>query len=297
MYETLLQTAIFLLLATAGSLFVYNAMPDLQRINLDKKFVDELGAGREAPGLLKIFRLPILIFTDLAQSLSLTKTRARYKRDLESLGLERVVTVDQLIGLKLTLVFIFGLYGLMLLAVLPAFFCVMIALFGWMFVDVWLKDRIAARKRQIRTTLPFVLDMLTLSVEAGLEFNAGMAKIITKMDPSPLREELTIYLRQVQMGMSRKEALRALAERVQLQQLNSFVSALIQAAEMGTSIGGALRTQSEIMMGERFVLAEKKGAEASQKMLLPMVMFVIPAVMLVIIGPLLVSFVYNKGGF
>ena len=124
-----------------------------------------------------------------------------------------------------------------------------------------------------------------------------MAKIVSKMDPSPLREELTIFLREMQFGRSRKEALRALADRVQIQQLNSFVSALIQAADMGSSIGGALRTQSEIMMAERFVMAEKKGAEASQKMLLPMVIFVIPAVMLVILGPLLVNFVYHKGGF
>jgi tight adherence protein C len=162
---------------------------------------------------------------------------------------------------------------------------------------MWLKDKITARKKKIKTQLPFLLDMLTLSVEAGLEFSSAVAKIVSKMDPSPLREELTIYLRQMQLGMSRKEALRALAERVNLQQMNSMTSALIQAAEMGSSIGGALRTQSEIMSGERFVEAEKKGAEASQKMLLPMVMFIIPAVMLIIIGPLVVSFVYKKGGF
>jgi tight adherence protein C len=87
-----------------------------------------------------------------------------------------------------------------------------------------------------------------------------------------------------------------MAERVQIQQITSMTGALIQAAEMGSSVGGALRTQSEILNGERFVEAEKKGAEASQKMLLPMVIFIIPAVMLVILGPLVVNFVYGKGG-
>jgi tight adherence protein C len=295
--STLLLFLVFILVATATAMFVFNAMPDFQRIHLNQKFVDELGVGREAPGLIKILRLPILVFTDLAESLALPRTRVRYRRDLESLGLERLVSVDQLIALKLTLVFVFGLYGVMLLSVLPPFFCLLLVLFGWMFVDIWLKDRIGARKKQIRAGLPFVLDMLTLSVEAGLEFTAGVMKIVSKMEPSALREELTIFLREMQFGRSRKEALRALADRVQIQQLNSFVSALIQAADMGSSIGGALRTQSEIMMAERFVLAEKKGAEASQKMLLPMVLFVIPAVMLVILGPLLVNFVYHKGGF
>lgn len=293
----LLLFTIFVLLLVSATMFFMNILPDFQKINLNQRFVDEIGAGREVPGLMKIFRLPILIFSDLAASLHVPKTRTRYTRDLQALGLEQVVSVNQLIALKLTIFFILCFYGLMLLRVLPPFFAVLLALFGWMYVDIWLKDKISARKRKIKTQLPFLLDMLTLSVEAGLEFTAAVAKIASKMDPSPLRDELTIFLRQMQLGMSRKEALRALADRVNIQQMNSMASALIQAAEMGSSIGGALRTQSEIMSGERFVEAEKKGAEASQKMLLPMVLFIIPAVMLVIMGPLLVSFVYRKGGF
>lgn len=288
---------IFVLLFTSASMLIYNAMPDFQKLNLSRRFVDELGAGREAPGLMKIFRLPILVFTDLATSLRIPRTRARYATDLQQLGLERVVTVDQLLALKITLAFIFALYGMMLMRVLPFFFSVLITAFGWFYVDIWLKDKILQRKKKIKVQLPFLLDMLTLSVEAGLEFSAAVAKIVSKMDPSPLREELTVFLRQMQLGMSRKEALRAMSERVNLQQMNSIVAALIQAAEMGSSVGSALRTQSEIMSGERFFEAEKKGAEASQKMLFPMVIFIIPAVMLVIIGPLLVSFVYGKGGF
>ena len=293
----LLLFVIFLLLLTSFTMLFLNILPDFQKLNLNQRFVDEIGAGREVPGLLKIFRVPILIFSDLAASLKLTKTRARYTRDLQALGLERVVSVNQLIALKLTLFFILCIYGLMLMRVLPFFFSVLLAIFGWMYVDIWLKDKISTRKKKIKAQLPFLLDMLTLSVEAGLEFTAAVAKIASKMDPSPLREELTIFLRQMQLGMSRKEALRALSDRVNIQQVNSMSSALIQAAEMGSSIGGALRTQSEIMSGERFVEAEKKGAEASQKMLLPMVLFIIPAVMLVIMGPLLVQMVYGKGGF
>jgi tight adherence protein C len=295
--STVLQLLVFFLGATAVALFTFNAMPDFARIQLNQKFVDELGAGRQAPGLLKIFRVPVIIFTDLAQSLQLTKTRRRYAHDLETLGLERVVTVDQIIALKLTLTFIFAIYGVLLLKVIPLFFVLMLVGFGWIFTDVWLKDRITVRKRQIRMGLPFVLDMLTLSVEAGLDFSKAVEKIISRMDPSPLREELTVFLLNTDFGMMRKDALRAMSDRVEVQELSSFVSALIQAADLGASIGGALRTQSEIMSGERFVMAEKKGAEASQKMLLPMVLFVIPAVMIVIMGPLVVNFLYHRGGF
>lgn len=292
----MLLTVIFFLFLTSGTLLAYNALPDFQKINLSKRFVDELGAGREAPGLLKIFRIPIIMFTELASGLRLTRTRERYARDLASLGLEKVVTVDQLLALKLTLFSITMVYAVMLLTTIPPFFALLFPLFGWMYVDLWLKDKISKRRKQIKAQLPFLLDMMTLSVEAGLEFTAAVNKIVTKMDPSPLREELTIFLRQMQLGMSRREALKAMAERCNLQQINSMVSALIQAAEMGSSVGGALRTQSEIMSGERFVEAEKKGAEASQKMLFPMVIFIIPAVMLVILGPLIIQFVYGKGG-
>ena len=291
----MLLLLIFILLAVAGAMFIYNALPDFQKINLSKRFEDELGAGREAPGLFKIFRLPIMLLTDLASSLQLTKPRERYKNDLAALGLDRVVTVDQLIALKLTVFFITLIYAVMLLTLLPPFLVLLFPAFGWFYVDIWLKDKISKRRRDIKAKLPFLLDMLTLSVEAGLEFTAAVNKIASKMDPTPLRDELIVFLRQMQLGMSRKEALKAMAERTNVQQINSMVASLIQAADMGSSIGGALRTQSEILSAERFVDAEKKGAEASQKMLFPMVVFIIPAVMLVILGPLLIQFVYNRG--
>lgn len=295
--SALLLFVIFALFAIGGVMFFYNVLPDFEKMNLSKKFVDELGAGREAPALLKIFRLPVMIFSDLAAGLRMSKVRERYAQDLGSLGLEKVVTVDQMIALKLTLTFIAGVYAVMLLATgIPWFFGLLLVAFGWVYVDLWLKDRISKRKKEIKGQLPFVLDMLTLSVEAGLEFTAAVAKIVSKMDPSPLREELTIFLRQMQLGMSRRDALRAMAERLKIPQVNSMTSSLIQAAEMGSSVGGALRTQSEIMNAERFVDAEKKGAEASQKMLFPMVMFIIPATMLVILGPLVINYIYG-GGF
>ncbi|HVT45089.1 MAG TPA: type II secretion system F family protein [Thermoanaerobaculia bacterium] len=294
--SALLLFTIFALLAVAATMFVYNAMPDFQQINLSKRFTDELGAGRTPPNLIKMFRLPILMLTDLASGLQLPKTRERYENDLRALGLEKVISLDQLIALKLTVFFISCLYALMLLVMLPIFFCVALPFLGWVYVDIWLKDRIKKRKVEIKRQLPFLLDMLTLSVEAGMEFTAAVNKIVSKMAPSALREELTIFLRQMQLGMSRREALKAMAERVDLIQINSMVSALIQASEMGASIGGALRTQSEILNSERFTEAEKKGAEASQKMLFPMVIFIIPAVLLIIIGPLVIQFIHGGGG-
>jgi tight adherence protein C len=182
----------------------------------------------------------------------------------------------------------------MLIGSLPFFFCLALPMFGWFYVDMWLRDKIRERRRKIKSRLPFVLDTLTLSVEAGLEFTAAIARIAMRMDPAPLRDELMIFLRQMQFGTSRREALKNLAARAEVTQISSMVAALIQASEMGTSIGIALRTQSEIMSSERFTEAEKKGAEASQKLLVPMMLFIVPAVMIILIGPTLLAYIYRR---
>src|ERR1700690_4028526 len=119
----LLLTAIFTLLAMGISMLIYNVLPDFEKLNLSRRFTDELGAGRTPPALFKIFRLPILMFADLATSMEMTKQRPRYASHLQSLGLEKVVSVDQLIALKLTVFSISVVYAVMLLAVLPFFFC------------------------------------------------------------------------------------------------------------------------------------------------------------------------------
>lgn len=284
----------FVVLAIAASIAVFNLLPDFDKLKLSKRFSDELGAGRKPPPLLNIFRIPILLFEDFAATLKVPKKRAQYEHDLRALGLEQLVSVNQLLALRVTLVAIFMLYGLMLLGSLPIFFCIALPLFGWFFVDIWLRDKIRERKRKIKSKLPFVLDTLTLSVEAGLEFTAAIGRIVERMDATPLRDELMIFMRQMQLGTSRRDALKNLATRTEVPQVASMVVALIQASEMGTSIGVALRTQSEIMNSERFTEAEKKGAEASQKLLVPMMLFIVPAIMIILIGPTLLAYIYGR---
>ena len=290
-----LMLMFFVLLVTSASMAVYNILPDFDKLKLSKRFHDGLGAGRTTPGLLNILRIPILLFEDLAASLKMPKRRLEHDKALRALGLEQVVSVNQLIALRFALVTIFAIYALLLAGALPLLFTIAMPLFGWYYVDIWLVDKIRERKRKIKSELPFVLDTLTLSVEAGLEFTAGIARIAATLDPSPLKDELMIFLRQMQLGTSRRDALKNLAARTEIPQVNSLVASLIQASEMGSSIGAALRTQSEIMSAERFAEAEKRGAEASQKLLIPMMIFIVPAVMLIILGPTLISYVYGRG--
>jgi len=284
----------FALLFAAGSMLVFNLVPDFEKLNLNRKFVDELGAGRKPPGLFNAFRIPILVFEDFSSQIKSPAMRQRYSQNLKDMGIEQMVTVNQVLALKVTLTVIMCIYAILLIGVFPILVLILPP-FGWFFIDIWFKDQITARKLKIKLELPFLLDTMTLAVEAGLEFTASMSRIVERMRPTPLRDELTIFLRQMQLGTSRRDGLKNLSERVNIREVGSMVSALIQASEMGSSVGSALRTQSEIMSAERFQNAEKKGAEAATKMLIPMMIFIVPAIMLIILGPLLVQYIY--GGF
>jgi tight adherence protein C len=133
--------------------------------------------------------------------------------------------------------------------------------------------------------MPFIVDLLALSTEAGLDFIGAIQKVVEKANPSPLVEELEQLLKEIKVGASRSEAMREMAARVNLPEVNSFIAILISADQMGASIGKILRQQSEGIRVERFLRAEKAGAAASQKLILPVVIFILPAVFIMIFGP------------
>src|SRR5205814_6651364 len=117
------------------------------------------------------------------------------------------------------------------------------ALIGMFYPLIWLNDQIKRRHLLISRALPFNLDLLTLSVEAGLDFTAALAKVVEKGKPGRLKDELQIVLKQLKMGKTRGEALKAMIARVDLPSLSQFVTALVQADKMGTSLGTVLGIQ------------------------------------------------------
>jgi tight adherence protein C len=153
--------------------------------------------------------------------------------------------------------------------------------------DLWLKRTLQARHRSIQRALPFVLDLLTLSVEAGLDFMTAMQRNIQRRAVDPLNEELILLVREIQLGKTRAQALRDLGKRVDLSDLKSVVYALVQADELGVSIGSILRIQSDQMRQRRFERAEKLANEAPVKMLFPLMVFIFPSVFLILLGPII----------
>ena len=160
----------------------------------------------------------------------------------------------------------------------------------------WLKGVIKRRHRAIERALPFVLDLLTLSVEAGLDFMSGIKRILERRKIDPLGEELVRLFREMQVGKTRKEALRALAERTDHTDVRSVVNALTQADELGVSIGTILRIQADQIRQRRFQRAEEMANKAPVKLLFPLVCFIFPAVFLVLLGPIFLQ-MFQGGGF
>ena len=169
-----------------------------------------------------------------------------------------------------------------------------VALIGLFYPMIWVNDQVQKRHLQISRALPFNLDLLTLSVEAGLDFTAALAKVVEKGKHGPLRDELALVLKQLKMGKTREEALKSMIARVDLPALSQFVTALIQADRMGTSLGKVLRIQSTQLRIERTQRAEKLANEAPVKMLFPLIACIFPTVFMVLFGPIVFAFMYGN---
>ena len=159
-----------------------------------------------------------------------------------------------------------------------------ISAIGFVAPDFWLSRQIKQRQAALVNTLPDAMDLLTITVEAGLSFDNGLQEIVAKWD-NDLGNEFARVLRDVGMGQTRREALNALAERTGIPDLNSFVNALNQAEELGVSIGRVLRTQSEELRVRRRQRAQECANQAPIKMMFPLVFLIFPAIFAVLLGP------------
>lgn len=165
-------------------------------------------------------------------------------------------------------------------------FTVGMALLGFFLPVVWLGSRIRRRQDEIIKTLPDALDLLTISVEAGLPFDGAMQRVAEKWD-NELSRAFQRMLTEMRVGKSRREALRDMSDRMEVPDVTSFVAALIQADQLGISIAKVLRIQSEQMRIKRRQRAEEKAQQAPIKMLLPMTFLIFPTILIVILGPAL----------
>jgi tight adherence protein C len=153
--------------------------------------------------------------------------------------------------------------------------------------EFWLGRRVKARQKLIVLQLPDVLDLITISVRAGLGFDAALGKVVEKMN-GPLPDEFRRALAEVRMGKARRDALRDIIPRTEVQPLTNFISAVIQAEQLGVSISKVLQVQSEQLRIDRRQRAEEMAQKAPIKMLFPLIGCIFPTLFIVILGPAII---------
>ncbi len=229
------------------------------------------------------------------------KWRKKIDYDLVTSGLTSELNVDEFLGLKLLWGVVLPIVALVLNFALqlnyPWYIFIGVGLVGWKMPDSHAKKTRNDRQLDIISELPFFTDLMALAVEAGKDFQGAIQAIVEKASKeSVLANELNQVLRDITLGSSRADALKALARRCDLQQVNSLVNVIVDSDATGVSISKVLKDQSIQMRVERFVRAEKAGAQASQKILIPLVLFILPAVFIMVFAPVALQFLYGGGG-
>jgi len=259
----------------------------------------EAGQARDAEPLLRPFSERILspvggALVGLLRTLAPMGYRDRIRQRLKVAGNPRGLDVDRFISGKV--VASLGVLGFfvaisILRPMSPASWLLVglptVAL-AFYFPDLWLSNTISNRQKAIRRALPDMLDMLTISVEAGLGFDQAMAKLV-RNSSGPLAKEFARMLQEVQAGVDRSEALRHMAQRADVPDLNAFITAIIQADVFGVSVSTVLRTQAKEMRLKRRQYAEEQAQKAPVKLVFPLILCILPATILVILGPAVVS--------
>jgi len=187
-------------------------------------------------------------------------------------------TVMRLPHLSACLFAVIGLVFVLSIGSSAFYWMLVAALLGYGYPDSWLKQQARQRQNEMLKHLPFYLDVITLSVEAGSNLTGGITQAVQKNADTVLRRELGRVLRDIRSGKTRADALRDFAARADSSAIQQVVSGLIQAEKSGASLGPLLRAQSEQLRTQRFQLAEKKAMEAPVKLFAPLFGFIFPMV-------------------
>lgn len=227
----------------------------------------------------------------VAKRLMPESLRHRYQRLIDSAGSPRDVTLERFVGLKVLGFLIFFAPVLLVrpwpwLLATPA---------GAFLPDLWLERKSSERRRAIRRDLPDTLDMLMITVEAGLGFDAAIMRVTDNLTGA-LHDEFSRMSREIQLGRSRGEALDALCERANVAELNSFALAIKEADSFGISIRGVLHSLSRDMRTQRRQRAEEMAMKAPVKLIFPLILCIFPAILVIVVGPAVIRISGSLGG-
>ncbi len=212
---------------------------------------------------------------------------------LQRTGVSYLLSAEQFIALRILVAVLAPVvvwFSMLGMNVWEPIWLVVAPLVGFLLPDIWLNDTRKRRESDVIRTLPVYLDFITMCVEAGLNFQGALSQAMEKAPPGALRNEFAIVLRDMRSGLARADALRRMAERLDITEITSFVSAIIQAEKMGASLANVLRVQADQRRSERFQRAEKMAMEAPVKLVAPLIIFIFPVTFIILGFPIIMKF-------
>lgn len=224
--------------------------------------------------------------------------KTKYRQKLANAGLLKDMTPEEFVAMKFFMIlggpFAFLAVRWIMSETWPLTITPVMAIVGYFYPNIWLSGLIKKRADETLRAMPFIVDMLALSVEAGLDFMAAIQRVIEKAPMSPLVEEFETLIKETKIGSSRAEGLRQLGWRVNVIEINSFCATLIAADSVGASIAPLLKQLSSELRVKRSARAEQLGATAATKILIPMIFFILPAVLVAIFAPMVLKMMTGK---
>lgn len=280
----ILLPALFALAVMALAVFFYRVLTAVQ--SEDRTYADK------PPGLLRaVWPLIDVLAFYLGPRLSV-EYREKTIRKLRKVELDYALSPQQWFAAKVAYALVFMLFALAMCLMLHRASLVLPlagAAFGYVYLDIWMRDRVKRIELEVIKNLPNFLDMLTLAVESGCNLTVGITVAVEKTPESPLRRAFARLLREVRSGRGRVDALRMLEERMDTNAVTSLTTTLVQAEKTGASLGAVLRAQSTQRTNERFARAEKMAMEAPVKMLGPLILCIFPCTFVVLGFPIAIK--------
>jgi len=292
---TFVVTILFYQFANQRKLYIKERLRNLTTVGEPQ---DAISAELSVPFSQRILRP---LFGQLAQKIArlMPLRQSGLERQLVLAGQPGNFTVQEFVGLQVCIAFGFMAAGY-LLAVLSGMRANIVlpiscGLAGFYLPKLYLRKIIVTRSSVIEKELPEVLDLLTVCVEAGLGFDAALAKVVEKSSTT-LAGEFKRVLQEIKIGKPRREALKDLAKRLEVDDLSNFIGAVVQADQLGVSMCNMLRLQSQSIRQKRRQRIEEQAMKAPVKMLLPLVLFIFPCIFIVLLGPAVLQFIAAMGG-
>ncbi len=279
----------------AACLFAYGAyrvIKDIQQVPIE----EEGWLGTMAESSIRgnpLFRVMMFVVQLLARinvNWNLGAYEVLIKKKLDAAGRPWDLKPAEYLGIKEASAILFGMLTFGIYLLVPGFspaLVLLVGVLGFILPNAFVNRQIKERQLSILQDLPFCCDLLTLAVEAGLDFGTALERVVANGPPGPLRDEFHMVVQETKIGKTRKEAFTDFADRVQMQEISNFVGSIIQADRMGTGFAAVLRIQSAQIRSSRFERAEKAAQKVPVKILFPIIIANLLSIAIILVIPLL----------